>query len=141
MSYFIGITSVSQLKLEYRRLASKYHPDKGGDSRQMQEINSYYEHARKKLLVLERLEKRRQKIVADALNALDFSQVKLGETVFVNGTEGEVIDIAETSFCVLAKGRSRQAIFNKQGGKGKYNPRLNASYDNRHKKRVVSAAA
>ena len=157
MSYFVGVTSVSQLKIEYRRLASKYHPDRGGDSRQMQEINAYYEHARTKLKVKDRAEKAKGKVqkaskrseapgeVQNSSNkntsseSLDFQSVCVGDTVFVNGTEGEVTEVSEFCFRVVAKGRARQAIFNKLGGKGKYNKRLNASYDNRHRKRGFSA--
>ena len=157
MSYFVGVTSVSQLKIEYRRLAAKYHPDRGGDSRQMQEINAYYEHVRTKLKIKERTEKikgkgpktskrketpgpvqqtSRQNTASDPLN---FQNVSVGDTVFVNGTEGEVTEVSSLCFRVVAKGRARQAIFNKFGGKGKYNKRLNASYDNRHRKRGFSA--
>ena len=156
MSYFVGVTSVSQLKIEYRRLAAKYHPDRGGDSRHMQEINAYYEHARTKLKIKERAEKGKAtaqktskrgetcqaKQPSDqdtASEPLDFQGVSVGDTVFVNGTEGEVTEVSDLSFRVVAKGRARQAIFNKLGGKGKYNKRLNASYDNRHKKRGFSA--
>ena len=153
MSYFVGVTSVSQLKIEYRRLAAKYHPDRGGDSRQMQEINAYYEHVRTKLKIKERTEKAKGKAPKTskrpetsgyaqqpphektASESLDFQNVSVGDTVFVNGTEGEVTEVSALSFRVVAKGRARQAVFNKLGGKGKYNKRLNASYDNRHRKR------
>jgi len=160
MSYFVGVTSVHQLKIEYRRLAAKYHPDRGGDSRQMQEINAFYEHVRKKLKRLEKQQAARQKAYRHKSpvsqkqtvnpsekpftktgenSAIDFRRVKMGETVFVNGTEGEVTEVGRSSFRVVAKGRARQAIFNKNGGKGKYNKGLNASYDNRHRKRGFSA--
>ena len=163
MSYFVGVTSVSQLKKEYRRLAAKYHPDRGGDSRQMQEINTYYEHVRGKLKTKERAERvkgsapktskapetsKRAETSGQAQQPphrntasepLNFKNVSVGDTVFVNGTEGEVTEVSDLSFRVVAKGRARQAIFNKLGGKGKYNKRLNASYDNRHRKRGFSA--
>ena len=160
MSYFVGVTNVHQLKVEYRRLAAIYHPDKGGDSRQMQEINAFYAHLRKKFKRLETLQTTVQKphrqpsqsrqmhTAGAAVNfstnssihgSIDFRAVKRGETVFVNGTEGEVTEVGQSSFRVVAKGRARQAIFNKNDGKGKYNKRLNASYDNRHRKRGFSA--
>ncbi len=159
MSYFVGVASVSQLKIEYRRLAAKYHPDRGGDSRQMQEINAYYEHVRAKLKKKERTEKVRERAPKTSEHpgksghaqknshqsttpgSLDFLDVRVGDTVFVNGTEGEVTEVSDLTFRVVAKGRTRQAIFNKRGGKGKYNKRLHASYDNRHRKRGFSAVA
>ena len=43
MNYFIDIRGFAQLKKEYRRLAIENHPDKGGDTRIMQEINLQFE--------------------------------------------------------------------------------------------------
>lgn len=39
MNYFIDIRSFAELKKEYRRLAKENHPDKGGDTTIMQQIN------------------------------------------------------------------------------------------------------
>ncbi|OUS29780.1 hypothetical protein A9Q99_08095 [Gammaproteobacteria bacterium 45_16_T64] len=182
MSYFVGIHSISQLKKEYRRLASTYHPDKGGDSRQMQEINAYYEHVLRRLKIIQRVTRRRQAATVVEAEppqhnsryqepeydksrveepvyqgestkveektaydnsagqsswAVDFRHVRVGETLYVNGTECEVLCVKTDSFRIVAKGRARQAIFSKEGGRGKYNPRLHASYDNRHKKHTT----
>ena len=144
MSYFVGVSSVKQLKIKYRRLAAKCHPDRGGDFRQMQEINAYYEHVLKKLKSHEKSQEL-QGIVPSKQSdwprqAMSFYDVKVGDTVYINGTEGEVINVGDESFRVVAKGRARQAILNKADGKGKYNVRLNASYDNRHKKQRFSTA-
>ncbi|PCJ45954.1 MAG: hypothetical protein COA99_03690 [Moraxellaceae bacterium] len=142
MSYFVGVTNANQLKFEYRRLASKHHPDKGGDSRLMQEINTYYEYVLSKIKTQEQfMAEPESPIEGDSQFALDFRGVCVGDTVYVNGTEGEVIKVNENDFWVVAKGRARQAVFMKQGGKGKYNKRLRASYDNRHKKPTRAAAA
>lgn len=40
--YFGTIRSFADLKLQYRKLALQYHPDKGGDTRKMQEINAEF---------------------------------------------------------------------------------------------------
>ncbi len=45
MNYFITFTSIDQIKLEYRRLVWIYHPDRGGDTSEMQKINSQYQDA------------------------------------------------------------------------------------------------
>ncbi len=137
MSYFHKVKTITELKQEYRRLAAKYHPDRGGDARQMQEINAFYQHF---LVKLKKQQCRKEAgFRTDGPDrGVDFAQVKIGETVFVNGTEGEVIAVGDDWFRVVAKGRNRQAVFEKAGGKGRYNKRLNASYDNRHRKPVAS---
>lgn len=43
MKYFKDGLSVEELKQEYRTLAKKHHPDLGGDTATMQEINSEYD--------------------------------------------------------------------------------------------------
>lgn len=49
--YFQNITTIEELKKSYRKLAFKYHPDKGGDEMTMKAINSEYESIFKKLNV------------------------------------------------------------------------------------------
>lgn len=42
MKYFKNISSVNELRKEYRILAIKNHPDKGGDTEIMQNINAEF---------------------------------------------------------------------------------------------------
>lgn len=44
MTYFHDITSLSDLKKQYRELVKNNHPDKGGDIAVMQAINNEFEH-------------------------------------------------------------------------------------------------
>lgn len=46
-NWFAGFTTVEAIKAEYRRLAMQYHPDRGGDTATMQEINAQYQVALK----------------------------------------------------------------------------------------------
>ena len=43
MNHFSSVTSLDELKLQYKKLAFKNHPDRGGKTEVMQEINSEYE--------------------------------------------------------------------------------------------------
>lgn len=45
MKYFAACKSAEALKREYRRLAYIHHPDRGGDTATMQEINDEYDRA------------------------------------------------------------------------------------------------
>ncbi len=47
--WFKGLTSPDEIKLHYRELAKEFHPDKGGDTAVMQDINNEYHEALKAL--------------------------------------------------------------------------------------------
>ena len=43
MNWFNEVTSINELRVEYKRLLIKYHPDNGGDVSDIQEINATYD--------------------------------------------------------------------------------------------------
>ena len=43
--YFSNLNKVEEIKKVYRKLCFKHHPDRGGDTAIMQEINSQYKKA------------------------------------------------------------------------------------------------
>ena len=45
MRYFENCNTIEELKAEYRRLAMKNHPDRGGDEETMKAINQQYDEA------------------------------------------------------------------------------------------------
>jgi len=94
------IDSEVQARLNYKRLAIMYHPDRGGNEIIMREINSEYEIVKKKLRKLKR----------------GLLEISVGDTVMVNGTECEVKAVFEETFIAKAKGRIRMAVFDKKTG-------------------------
>lgn len=50
MNYFEGIKTLEELRKQYRNLAFTFHPDKGGETAIMQEINNQYEKLSKNLI-------------------------------------------------------------------------------------------
>jgi hypothetical protein len=47
MNWFSGLTTVEEVKAHYRKLAMQHHPDRGGDTATMQDINAQYHAALK----------------------------------------------------------------------------------------------
>ena len=45
MKHFQGITSASDVKTEFRKLAKKLHPDVGGSEEQMKQLQEEYQQA------------------------------------------------------------------------------------------------
>jgi len=89
-----------QARLNYKRLAVMYHPDRGGNEDVMREINQEYEIVKKRLRKIK--------------NGL--AEIEVGDTVVVNGTECEVKAVFEDTFIARAKGRFRLAVFDKKTG-------------------------
>lgn len=50
MKWFQNINSLDELRTAYRKLAVRHHPDKGGSTADMQEINAEYELLSKRLI-------------------------------------------------------------------------------------------
>ncbi len=104
------IGNMNELKQRYRRLAMQHHPDRGGDPRIFMKLNREYEQI-----------KRRFELINRGLN-----DVRVGDTVFVNGTECEVTFVGREVFIAKAKGRQKRDVFYKSTGIGKFNPQYRA---------------
>ena len=43
MKFFFNVTSIDELKAQYKKLAKQHHPDLGGDVETMKAVNTEYE--------------------------------------------------------------------------------------------------
>ncbi len=112
--FFEHIKSNEDLKAEYRRLARQYHPDLGGDGAVFSSLTEEYEICKSKLGSFQKM----------------LSDVQIGDTVWVNGTECEVTWVGTEVFIARAKGRAKHAVFNKSTGYGLSNSKYRASLIN-----------
>lgn len=111
MRYFPdNIENEIQARLNYKRLAVLYHPDRGGNEEIMRAINQEYDQVKKKI------RKQRQGL----------RSVRVGDTVRVNGTECEVTSVFKDTFVAKAVGRHRMAVFDKQTGYALYDSKFKA---------------
>ncbi len=115
--------SLDELKNLYRHYAAIHHPDKGGCTSRMQNLNHQYREMKKRL-------KKAANDESPCPNS--FSCLRVGDQLYVNATRVEVLEVSEQSFRVIAVGRNRQASFDKRTGLGR-NPRLRASFQPLHK--------
>lgn len=97
---FYNVTSLQELKEQYRNLARRWHPDRGGNLRQMQQLNSIYEQLKKEL----------------SRKPVDFRSLAIGDKILVNKTLCTVILITKNKFVARADGRSKQAWFSLETG-------------------------
>ncbi len=109
--FFDHLKTAEELKAEYRKLARRYHPDLGGDAAIFSSITEEYEICKSKLGQLQKM----------------LSDVRVGDTVWVNGTECEVTWVGSEVFIAKAKGRAKHAVFNKSTGLGLNNSKYRAS--------------
>ena len=132
--YFANVSEISELKGQYRRLAARFHPDRGGCPTLMTRINVEYEELlaslksgqapvrRRAYQPPPRQERRRER------RRRGFQDVQVGQVLYVNGTPCEVLEVTRDAFRAVAIGRTRQTWFNKSNGYGRYNKRFRAAW-------------
>lgn len=113
MNFFTGITTENGLKKEFRRLVKTHHPDMGGNKYVMQKLVDEY---------------KRRVILLQGNRNTDFSQVKVGDRVYVNGTSCTVITVHDKTFVAKADGRTKRATFSRVDGICVTNEKYKAYY-------------
>jgi hypothetical protein len=111
MEFLANVKSEKDLIREFKRLAHICHPDTGGNVKLMQQLNEEY---------------RAMKTYFNATGH-DFSNVQVGDTVFVNGTECLITHVSEHAFIAKAKLRNKSAVFDKKSGRAVGNRKYRAS--------------
>ena len=100
MKYFEGVWTEDELKSVYRKLVKKHHPDKGGSTEIMKMIN--YEYARY--------------LKAFQYKPASLRDVKVGCSVFVNGSKCIVTKVEPNCFRARSLKTFRESYFSKDTG-------------------------
>ncbi len=100
MDLMPNVASEQELKKEYKKLAMIYHPDKGGSTALMQELNREYRSLKDQF----------------TQKAQDSGGLRIGDRVFVNGTECRVIFVSRFAFIAQALHNRRTAVFDRETG-------------------------
>ncbi len=113
MIFLDKVTDQEDLTKEYRRLAREYHPDRGGDELLMQQLNREYAQ-RKKMLQNHKTR--------------NFDDLKVGDVVFVNGTECRVSHVSPYAFIAKARYKNKSAVFDRKTGVAVGNRKYRATF-------------
>ncbi len=136
MKYFTNCDTVTEIKKQYRKLCSIHHPDKGGDTETMKDINLEYKTALKNLdgKVEEgtdgkehtyRYNEATEQAIIDKINellALDLTGVEIaliGTWIWITGNTKPVKTALKNAKCKW-HGKRKCWFFN-VGAKSKYN--------------------
>lgn len=112
------INDLDNLKKEYKKLALKYHPDRGGTTEQMQSINNEYDKLRAKILKGSNLsedQKKNEIVIDEAIREI------VNVLILIPGIEIEVIGkwiwVSGNTYPVKGELKSAGLIFIKKDGK------------------------
>ena len=93
MKYFKDLNSMEAVKKQYRKLAMKYHPDRGGDEEVFKQINNEYEQAMEQAKINETRKAKTKKeedfIKSQYTNSKNFRSI-IDKLIVLEGIEIEI---------------------------------------------------
>ena len=93
MKYFKDLNSMEAVKKQYRKLAMKYHPDRGGNEEVFKQINNEYEEAMEQARINETRKAKTKKeedfIKSQYMNSKNFRE-KIDKLIVLEGIEIEI---------------------------------------------------
>ena len=93
MKYFKDLNSMEAVKKQYRKLAMKYHPDRGGNEEVFKQINNEYEQAMEQAKINETKKAKTKKeedfIKSQYMNSKNFRE-KIDKLIVLEGIEIEI---------------------------------------------------
>ena len=93
MKYFKDLSSMEAVKKQYRKLAMKYHPDRGGDEETFKQINNEYEEAMEQAKINETKKAKTKKeedfIKSQYTNSKNFRNI-IDKLIVLEGIEIEI---------------------------------------------------
>ena len=93
MKYFKDLNSMEAVKKQYRKLAMKYHPDRGGDEETFKQINNEYEEAMEQARINETRKAKTKKeedfIKSQYTNSKNFRSI-IDKLIVLEGIEIEI---------------------------------------------------
>ncbi|MBN2274355.1 MAG: hypothetical protein JXR41_14435 [Bacteroidales bacterium] len=111
MNYFKETLSLEELKSNYRRLVMIYHPDVGGNVKDMQRLNAEYKYLNESFRTPPK----------------SLKEVRIGNTVYVNNSRCIVTAVEKNIFKVKSLKTKKEAYFSKSTGYAMLNYKLRAS--------------
>ena len=93
MKYFKDLNSMEAVKKQYRKLAMKYHPDRGGNEEVFKQINNEYEQAMEQAKINETKKAKTKKeedfIKSQYTNSKNFRNI-IDKLIVLEGIEIEI---------------------------------------------------
>ena len=93
MKYFKDLNSMEAVKKQYRKLAMKYHPDRGGNEEIFKQINNEYEQAMEQAKINETRKAKTKKeedfIKSQYMNSKNFRNI-IDKLIVLEGIEIEI---------------------------------------------------
>lgn len=111
MHLMTPVGSEEELKKEYKKLAMVYHPDRGGNTALMQELNLEYQQLKEQFIT----------------KSPHKDELKVGDRVFVNG-KCRVIYVTRFAFIARGLDKGRTAVFDRETGYAVRNRKFRAQF-------------